>query len=54
MDGPYSEEDDIYDDDYDESTEGPSVIDPWTGLTQVNNSILYLVFALRKGFSNLG
>ena len=54
MDGPYSEEDDIYDDEYDESTEGPSVIDPWTGLTQVNNSILYLVFALRKGFSNLG
>ena len=39
--GPYSEEDDIYDDDYDESTEGPSVIDPWSGLTEVNNSIFF-------------
>ena len=38
----YSEEEDIYDDDYDESTEGPSVIDPWSGLTEVNNSILFL------------
>ena len=34
----YSEEEDIYDDDYDESTEGPSVIDPWSGLTEVNNT----------------
>ena len=33
----YSEEEDIYDDDYDESTEGPSVIDPWSGLTEVIN-----------------
>ena len=35
-------DDDNYDDDYDydDSTDAPSVIDPWTGLTQVSYPLI--------------